>query len=78
MTILIPAELEKNAHFSQNIAKYIVITHALGCPHELKRCSIVTPKLNYTVAEKKLILVKMLAKYVIIMYALSYAHNFIN
>ena len=34
------------------LQKFIVITYVLGCPHELKHCSIVTPKLNYTVAEK--------------------------
>ena len=63
---------------SAKIAKYIVLTCVLGCTHELKCSSLVIPKLNYIVAEKKLILVKMLAKYVIIIYALSYAHNFVN
>ena len=63
---------------SAKIAKYVVIAYALGCAHELRHCSIVTPKLTYTVAEKKTILVKMLAKYVIIEYAFSYAHNFVN
>ena len=77
MTILIPAELGEKCSFQPKLQNTynVVIMYAFGCAHELKRCSIVTPKLNYTVAEKKLILVKMLAKYVIIIYALSYAHT---